>query len=340
MKDAIFFDARDLNGPIALAVALLFCICPVCAMDDDSLLESATLLGSRLEAAKQTDFFNFFNLREHLVTLKPAAGDFGDRVTVNAHLDNRGRIKGIDLLLARSFIDDKRSAVFAGDIAKSFLRSAVPAADREAIEALATDIEFRHPRDIGFATMPLQPGAVPSLADQPSPGYRVYAGEDSLHEQLLSSSALRLENRQVDGVDALLISLRIEAAAKMEGEREPAAEQNAEIQDEYRGNGLFKPAEALEILHQAHWAAQVDSAGKFISSLRPRLCFLLLQVLEKPENEEYPLATARLRTPIELKLVSKAMHFRLEDAERKPLTQLLSAEEYLDLWKAAAAAAH
>ena len=288
-----------------------------------------SLLGSRLEVAKRTEFVNFFNLREEIVTFRPG-GDFRDLVKVAAYLDDRGRIRHLEMRLARSFIDDRKSAVFAGDFAKSFLRAAVPPPDREAIEALVADIEQRHPRDMGFSVIRLQPDSAPILPDHPSPGYLVYTGEQQIHEQTFPNCTLRLENLPADGGDTLLVSLRLEGNWRPDGEGA----------SEYQGSGLFEPAEALETVRQAHWAALFDSEDKWYGALRPRLCFLLLRALKEPENEDLPLQTARMRNPIELKLVAKVARIQLEDEEKTPLTEKLSAEEYMDLWITAAMASH
>lgn len=175
---------------------------------------SESLLGSKLEDAKQTDFFKFFNLKESgayfaleknvVVGFRPEGPMFRDLVSVNVTLDINETIVGIDLILARSFADHKTNGIFARDIAKSFLRAAIPQGDQNAISDLTNEIEFP-PAASGQSIITVRPP--PKLPDKPTAGYLVYLGKGSLFEQTMSGSKLRLENRKVAGTDSLMNSM-------------------------------------------------------------------------------------------------------------------------------------
>ena len=173
-------------------------------------------LGDRLEDMKKTDFFTFFNLGETersedlqegrvVVTFKPRAGDFRELVTVNVTIDPQDHIVAMGLLLNRSFVDHRTNGIFARDIAKSMLRSAIPVADEAAISDLASEIEY--PQDkTGQQIVRTEPA--PKLPAQATPGYEAYLGRRKLYEQKLSRSSLLLHNIKINGVDLLLISVR------------------------------------------------------------------------------------------------------------------------------------
>lgn len=177
---------------------------------------SQARIGERLEEMKKTDFFTFFNLKESdrskdkeghtVINFRPGrSGEFPDVVTVSVTLDNdEQRILNMGLMLARSFIDNPTKAIFARDVAKSFIRVAIPEADEPAINDLANEIEF--PKELpGYTIERARPD--PKLPAQPTPGYLVYLGKRKIHTQQFSKSFLSLTNVKAGEVDALVIAI-------------------------------------------------------------------------------------------------------------------------------------
>ncbi len=175
-----------------------------------------SLLGSPLEEAKRSDFFTFFHLKETgaavalektlALTFKPEAGEFRELVSVYVTLDTNNRIVGLDLSLARSFVDHKTNGVFARDIAKSLLRSAIPKENQQAIADLANEIEFPAAHEGQTIITGRPPSKIPPA---PTAGYLTYLGKRSVFEQSVNTYKLRLENRKVNDVDSLLISVQM-----------------------------------------------------------------------------------------------------------------------------------
>lgn len=171
-------------------------------------------VGDRLEDAKQTDFFRFFNLVEAGATeaeqqrkvfiFRPRAGMFREAVNVTAVVDSAGRILTMKLMLDRAFVDHKQNGIFARDIAKSFLRHAIPLADEREVNDLANEIEF--PRKLeGYEIM--RTGPDPQLPARPTQGYLVFLGESPLSEQRLKQSLVRLQNSKAGGDEVLTITV-------------------------------------------------------------------------------------------------------------------------------------
>ena len=96
--------------------------------------------------------FKFFNLTEagprtsegglNVVTFRPAGGNFRRLVKVNVTVGGDGAVRAMELTVDRSFVEDRANGIFARDVAKSFLRAAVPKADAPKIGDLANEIEF------------------------------------------------------------------------------------------------------------------------------------------------------------------------------------------------------
>jgi len=86
-------------------------------------------IGDRLDDAKQTDFFKFFNLTEveskkdeqkrTVTSFRPATGKFRELVRVDVTLNADNTILAMQVSLSRSFIDSKQNGIFARDFAKS-----------------------------------------------------------------------------------------------------------------------------------------------------------------------------------------------------------------------------
>ena len=98
------------------------------------------LLGSDLALARtHSDYFEFFHLepigeaqlsaRGKMNSFKPTGLAFRQVVTVYVETNPQDSIVGIRVVLARSFIEDPQNGIFARDLIKSSLLSAVSATD-------------------------------------------------------------------------------------------------------------------------------------------------------------------------------------------------------------------
>jgi hypothetical protein len=162
-------------------------------------------VGDTLDEAQQTDFFKFFGLVEEgpraqgggltVVPFRPRAGKFRELVRLTVGVSKGDVIREMELTLTRSFVDDPANGIFARDIAKSFLRSAVPDADAPRVNDLANEIEF--PKELkGYVIARTRPD--PKLPARPTEGYQVYTGSLRLYEAAFSGSALRMENLRAE----------------------------------------------------------------------------------------------------------------------------------------------
>lgn len=190
-----------------LAAAMVACVaCAGTARAADGLLNSS------LADAKKADFFTFFHLEEtgtgqdshkhKVVTFKPASDKFRKLVTVKVTLDKDSKITGMELTLARSFIDDKASSVFARDIAKSLLLSALAGKDRDAVKELASEIMNRD-----LTGRILIRDKAPELPAKASAGFLAFQGKQKKHEQTLPAGKMTMENRKVDDAESLVITV-------------------------------------------------------------------------------------------------------------------------------------
>jgi hypothetical protein len=134
-------------------------------------------MGENLEQAKQTNFFRFFNLEQTQATrvggdtvtaFKPSGAKFRPLVTVQVTTGGQGRIKAVEMVVGRSFLDYPQNGIFARDIAKSFPLVGLPSPqDRETAD-LINEIESQ-----GTSTMTIikRTGDEPKLPEKPTPGY-------------------------------------------------------------------------------------------------------------------------------------------------------------------------
>jgi hypothetical protein len=153
--------------------------------------------GSTADLAR-TDLWRFFNLQRAdsaadahggAVMTYRAGGRFGPLVQVKVTSTAAGRVDAMEVDLARAFVDHPMNTVFARDIAKSLIRTAVPAADMPAVETLANEIEFPAATP-GVQQARLRPA--PALPAQPSPGYRAFLGRDQAYLQPMEHSRLEI----------------------------------------------------------------------------------------------------------------------------------------------------
>lgn len=169
------------------------------------------LLGATPAQAAKTDFFRFFGIEKTadekdgkgraVLVHKPKAKMFRELVTLRGTLDGE-KFAGLELTLARSFIDDKQSGVFARDIAKSLIASAVAEADRAAVAELTDEIHYRDARLVFVKK-------APKLPEKPSDGFLVYQGKKARAELTLTKCVVGLEGRKVGDADAVVITVRL-----------------------------------------------------------------------------------------------------------------------------------
>ena len=184
-------------GLAGLALALMAFGARAAAADE----AGASLLGMSLAEAQRTDFFGFFHLVETgrdsdergrtVATFRPESEAMSRIAAVGATLDGEGRIVGMSLSLARSFIDG-RERIFARDIAKSFLLDATPAADRAAVEPLAEEIWLGEAK-----------------AKAASKGFLTFLGREASERLDLTRSALSLDNATQDGEPWLVMRMQL-----------------------------------------------------------------------------------------------------------------------------------
>ena len=175
-----------------------------------------SLWGKTLEQAKEADLFKFFHLGQlpdsvplemgTRYDFRPTAPAFRQLVLLQVLVDRETKqIKGIDALIARSFIDSPQNGVFARDFAKSVLTDFAPSAERKQIETLINEIQFGATGATVIATRP-----TPPLPNPPTPGYQTFLGQQQQHQQRLGTTDLLLWNHGDDEEQKLLrISIQL-----------------------------------------------------------------------------------------------------------------------------------
>jgi hypothetical protein len=142
------------------------------------------LIGSKLSAAEKTDFFVFFNFAPvgeakqadgtRDISFKPTGDAFKALVTLEVHLNASEVITKIDLVVARSFIDDPKNGIYAADLVKSFLGSAAATSAGDEVKSLAIEINARTAMKMSGTLLTAQP--LPQVSATPSAAYQTYAG--------------------------------------------------------------------------------------------------------------------------------------------------------------------
>ncbi|MCW5822482.1 MAG: hypothetical protein KIT34_06735 [Cyanobacteria bacterium TGS_CYA1] len=170
------------------------------------------------------------------VSYKPPRGSMLRQcVDLNLTLTSEGRIKRMVLKLRRRCIEDSRQGMFARDVAKSFIQAGIPERDSDSVSELINEIFFRQkltqidvkPKEDSaidsklpsITVLKLGGGdlsdgdivifgenlKVPELSKEPSPLYKVFAGESKLANQDIGDLVLEMENKQ--GEEDLSISV-------------------------------------------------------------------------------------------------------------------------------------
>lgn len=203
---AIFYDNVAVSIPLIL-LGLVF------------LIYLSPKTGTRLrwknvEEAKQTDFFRWFSMMEtgtakdetgrKIVIFRPDGEKFHDVVSLDLVLHEYGTIAVAHLTLAKAFVDDPMDGIFARDIAKSFIRAAIPAVDEGSVADVANDIEYRH----DFSLITGVPAAErPQLPPEPTSGFLAFVGEKDVYKQTFRQSRIRIEQVSRDTGSAVEISI-------------------------------------------------------------------------------------------------------------------------------------
>ncbi len=160
---------------------------------------SPGLVGMRRDEAALTGFFQWFHLEPaarpdaRTTLFKPSGASFRELVTITVRTDEAARIAAIELVIARSFIEDPRQGMFAADIAKSFLGAALAAPDRAHMQHLIDTIA-----DGGAYARPIlaaEPRRRPNLQiERDSAPYQVWLGSNRRWRRPFDTVLLRLEN--------------------------------------------------------------------------------------------------------------------------------------------------
>ena len=175
-----------------------------------------TLLGMRLSEAEKTDFFSWFHLREidrqkgaqgqTTVVFKPEGESVREFVTVKVVLQDQDKIIAIQLILSRSFVDDRRTnGVLARDISKSLLLAAIPDTEQGPIHDLVEAIQS-YAQNSDMIVFSKKPQKQPDLL---TPGYQAYLGQQQLYTKELSSAVLTMENTEEGGAELLAIKVSV-----------------------------------------------------------------------------------------------------------------------------------
>jgi hypothetical protein len=170
--------------------------------------EVSGLIGLPLsEAQAKSDLFAFFHFVpvgpevQNVTTFKPTGEAFRPLVTLKVTTGSGGIIQSLQLLVARSFIDDPKRCVYAADLAKSFLLDA--AAPSDVVSALAREIDARSMARAAGTILTAQP--LPDISAPPSPAYKTYTGDAQPQELSYSSGDIRLSlHNTVQGSEPVL----------------------------------------------------------------------------------------------------------------------------------------
>jgi hypothetical protein len=121
-------------------------------------------------------------------------------------VDESDRLSGLELRLARRFIDDPRNGLFARDIAKSLLRDGLSSENAVFLADLINEIEF--PRDLSVPVLTARTAEV-ALPSEPTPGYLVFLGRRGRYEVRLNGKTLIMENYVREGTPWFRMALAV-----------------------------------------------------------------------------------------------------------------------------------
>jgi len=160
-------------------------------------------LGDTLASAREAHLFKWFHLEEtgsrqgpgalRSVEHRPGGAKFRALASLAATVDGKDRLLDLELILDRSFIDNRQTSPFAADIAKSFLAETAHKRDRSIVGPIVNELERGQPRH----------GAAP----EPGPAVKVFRGLAPSYESLLTSSRLLIAGHEDSGLRRLSIRL-------------------------------------------------------------------------------------------------------------------------------------
>lgn len=170
--------------------------------------------GDTRHAAEQSRFFRWFTLlpagdeaatpTRRTVPYRPEGPAFHASTEVVLTLDESDRLRGLELRLARIFIDYPRDGLFARDIAKSLLRDSLTGENASVLDSLINEIEFT--RDLTVPVLTARTAEV-VLPAEPTPGFLVFLGRRGRYEVPLRELTLIMENYVREGAPWLRMAV-------------------------------------------------------------------------------------------------------------------------------------
>lgn len=179
----------------------------VCGFTSLLPANALSLQGQQLEAARKTDFFTFFHMKERAIDERDDStthyfrpGARGD-IIFCVDTDKQGKILQMALVVGREFIDDPKTNVFARDLVKSFIEAATPTNSAAETRDLVNEIFFR-----GGTLTPSNDGKIVSNSKTikvDTDDKLVKVGEGSLEKGdvaiLMSGGIPKLPEKESDG---------------------------------------------------------------------------------------------------------------------------------------------
>jgi hypothetical protein len=138
------------------------------------------------------------------VALKP--GGSQESIDCTVHINAGGRVDRADLELARAWVDDRRSAAFAFDIAKGFVPVAAPASARA--RELSRRLEWLMSQSVDIARGPLPPELPPPPDAEIDALLRVWANRQADAALVDGPCRIVFENVRDAGPERLRVSVR------------------------------------------------------------------------------------------------------------------------------------
>jgi len=172
------------------------------------------LLGDTRQTAEQSEFFGWFSLlvvgeevltpTRRTVHYRSEGPAFRALAEIVLTVDESDRLHGLELRMARRFIDHPRDGLFARDIAKSLIRSGQSGENTARLADLANEIEF--PTDLAVPVLTARTATVPVPAE-PTPGYLVFLGRRGRYDERWADRSFSVENYVRDGTPWLRMVL-------------------------------------------------------------------------------------------------------------------------------------
>ena len=161
------------------------------------------------------EFFRWFHLEQTdlnrvgaqtVVAFKPTGEKFRPLVTLNVTTDGQDRLKALELMLSRVFVDDLKDGVFARDMVKSLLSAVFAGSGDQGLNDLVNEIQYVLFHGPGVIVR--TPPADVILPEAPTRCYEVYLGRQPACTLDLGDRRLGLENRRVGETPSLVVEIR------------------------------------------------------------------------------------------------------------------------------------